>query len=341
MNRIHRRGARAEQAVLGTVLTASAFVAGACLATSALASTLRLDGSWSSQQQVPNIASTLSPAVFGSGKTLYVAYTTSSRGVDYVVHTTKWSKIMKVSGKGVTPDTTSAPAVIVYGGRRYVFWINGSGQLRYTDFAGKKWTPAKTLSGTWGTAESSASPSLAVTGKTLWVAWKGRSTTNIYYSSFAGSSWSAQQVAVSDATNFSPTIAPTGFSAAPVTFAWTTSSGAIGYGILGSLGFEAIGTVPQAGTNAAPVLDFMPAAPGETMYLAWKGTSTDKVFYDDVPDFSESSFGPGTWAGQAALPSALTSTGPGLTDLGTTLYALYKGHSTDNIWYEHATAPTS
>jgi hypothetical protein len=129
----------------------------------------------------------------------------------------------------------------------------------------------------------------------------------------AGKSWSAQQIAVSKATSFSPTIAPTGISAAPVVFAWTTSSRTIGYGILGFLGFESIGTVPQAGTDAAPTLDFMSAAPGETMYLAWKGTSTDRVFFDEVADFSDSSFGPGSWAGQAALPAALTSTGPRLT----------------------------
>jgi hypothetical protein len=124
-------------------------------------------------------------------------------------------------------------------------------------------------------------------------------------------------------------------------FAWTTSSRTIGYGILGFLGFESIGTVPQAGTDAAPTLDFMSAAPGETMYLAWKGTSTDRVFFDEVADFSDSSFGPGSWAGQAALPAALTSTGPRLTNIGTRLYALYERHSTDNIWYEDATTPTS
>jgi hypothetical protein len=340
MKRIHWRGAAAGGAVFATALAVSALVAGQ--ATPALASTVHPDGSWSSQQKVPKIASTLSPATCTSGTTLYVAYTTSTKGIDYVAHSPKgWGAIKKVSGKGVTPVTTSPPAIVVYAKHLYVFWINASDQLRYTDLVGKAWTKTQTLSGTWGTAESNASPSLTVIGTTLWVAWKGHSTDNIYYSSFAGKSWDAQQVAVSNATSFSPTITPTGVDAAPLAFAWTTSSGAIGYGILGFLGFESIGTVPSAGTNAAPALLFMSAAPGGTMYLAWKGTSTDRVFFDEVADFSSSSFGPSSWAGQAALPSALTSTGPALTNIGTTLYAVYKGHSTDNIWYEHATTPTS
>jgi hypothetical protein len=342
MDRIYRRDAAAGRAVLTTALAVSALLAGAGQATSALASTLHPYGSWSSQQQVPKVASKLSPATCVSGRNLYVAYTTSGGGIDYVGHSTKgWGAIKKVFGKGVAPATTSAPAIIFYAKHLYVFWINASDQVRYTELVGKTWTKTRTLSGTWGTAESSTSPSLAVTGTTLWVAWKGHTTDNIYYSSFAGKSWSAQQVAVSDATSFSPTIAPTRISAAPLAFAWTTSKGAIGYGILGFLGFESIGTVPAAGTNAAPALDFMSAAPGTTMYLAWKGTSTDRVFFDEVANFSESTFGPGTWAGQAALPSALTSAGPGLTNIGTKLYALYKGHSTDKIWYEDATNPKS
>jgi hypothetical protein len=342
MNGIHRRSTRARIAVIVTTLMACALVASTSLAASALAAAQHPDGSWSSQQKVPKISSAHSPATCTSGHTLYVAYVTSKGGIDYIVHTKKWSsKIRKVTGKGVRPKTTSAPAIIVYGGHLYVFWIDASGKLWYTDLAGKTWRRAKTVSGTWGTAESSTSPSLAVASSSLWVVWKGHATTNIYYSSLSGTSWSKQQVAVSSATSLSPAVAPTGLSAAPITIAWTTSTGAIGYGILGFLGFEDIGTVPQAGTNATPSLDFMTAAPGETMYLAWKGTSTNRVFFDEVTDFSASTFGPGTWAGQAALPSATTSTGPALTNIGTTLDALYKAHGNHRIWYEHATTPAS
>jgi hypothetical protein len=342
MNRIRNRHAVMTRTAIPAALAVSALFAGACLATPALAAAQHPDGSWSGQQQVPKIASSTAPAECVAGKTWYVAFTNSTGGIEYATHTTSWwNTIRTVSGTNVTPLTTSAPAIIVYNGDLYVFWVNSSGFIRYSDRVGSTWEPTRTISGSWGTAKSSATPSVTISFGALWVGYKGHSTSNIWYTSTTnGSTWAKQQVAVKNATSYSPTIAPTFVAGAPVAFAWTESSGKIGYGILGFLGFESIGTVPEAGTNAAPVLDFMSAAPGETMYLAWKGTSTDKVFYDDVTDFSDSTFGPGTWAGQASL-TAFTSTGPALADSGTTLYAVYKGSGTQSIYYESATNPNS
>ncbi len=333
MSRIRSR------AVLVKAIAASALVTGVCLAMPASAATRSPDGSWSSQLEVPHVTSSLAPAAYASGQTLYVVYTTSKGDIDYVSHTTKWPKKVKtVEGKSVT---TTAPAVTFFDGHLYVFWTSKSDQVSYTDLVKGKWQAARIVSGSWGTAESTASPSVTVAEGDLWVVWKGHSTDNIYYSSSTGTTWAKQQVAVDDATGLSPTVAPTGLSAAPLVMAWTTSSNEIDYGILGFLGFETLGTVPVAGTNAAPALEFMPAAPDETMYLAWKGTNTDKVFFDDVTDFSGSSFSPSSWAGQAILPDAVTSTGPALTESDTTLYAVYKAQNADHIWYESATTPTS
>jgi hypothetical protein len=341
MNRIQHNGSAARRPFIAQAVAAGALVAGICLATPALAAVRHPDGSWGSQHAVPKAASSLAPAACTSGSTLFVAYTTSHGGIDYATHTTKWSKLKAVSAKGVTPATTSAPAIAVYDGHLYVFWLSKTDKVRYTYTVKGKWQGTHTVSGSWGTAESTASPAVTVTEGTLWVAWKGHSTDDIWYSSFAGSSWETQQVAVSDATSFSPAITPTGISAAPVVFAWTTSGDAIDYGILGFLGFEQIGAVPQAGTNAAPALDYMSAAPGGTMYLAWKGTHTDAVFFDEVTDFSESSFAPGTWAGQAEIRSASTSTGPVIAAISTKLYAVYKNRSSDSIEYQDATTPAS
>jgi hypothetical protein len=342
MTRILQRRAVSAKALAGSALGVSALLVGACLATPALASAKHPGGTWSTHQQVPKIASSLAPAETTSGSTWYVAFTTAKGGIDYAIHTTSWwTRIRTVSGKSVTPMTGSSPAVIVFNKQLYVFWINSGGQIRYTHLQGKTWAATKNLSGSWGSAQSSTTPSLAVASGDLWVVYKGHSTDNIYYTSTSGSTWNRQQVVVKNATSYSPAVAPTGLSAAPVTIAWTESSGAIGYGIVGLLGFESIGTVPQAGTNAAPALGFMSAAPGETMYLAWKGTSTSRVFFDDVTDFSDSSFGPSSWAGQSTLPNAFTSAGPAINDIGTKLYAVYKSHTSDSIYYESATNPHS
>ncbi len=341
MNRVHHTGSTTRRFRLAQVLTAGALVAGVCLATPALAAVRHPDGSWGGQHSVPKASSSLAPAACTTGTSLFVAYTTSKGGIDYAIHTTKWSSTESVSAKGVTPATTSAPAITVYKGHLYVFWINSSGQIRYTDKVKGKWQATQTVSGSWGTGESSTTPAVTVASGDLWVAWKGHSTDNIWYSSTSGATWATQEDAVSNATSFSPTIAPTGLSAAPLAFAWTTSSGAVDYGILGFLGFETIGAVPQAGTNAAPSLDFMSAAPGETMYLAWKGTHTDDVFFDEVSDFSSSSFSPSSWTGQATIPSATTSTGPVIANISTTLYAVYKAQTSDSIEYQSATTPSS
>jgi hypothetical protein len=328
--------------ILAPTLMSAAVLSTIGLAAPAVAAASHADH-WNAQAKVPKASSALAPAQTTSGNTWYVAYTTSAGGIDYAIHTSGWwPKIRQVSAKDVTPSTTLPPAITIFDGHLWVFWVNGSGQLRYTDLSGTTWVAAKTVSpSSGGPSATSATPALAVSQGTLWVAYKGHSSDNIYYTSTTGSKWSAQQKAVSDATSDAPTIAPTGLSAAPLAFAWTNSKGDIGYGILGFLGFENIGTVPKAGTNASPSLDFMTATKGETMYLAWKGTSTNKVFYSDVTDFADSSFGPSTWGPQAALPAALTSTGPTLANAGTTLYSVYKGHSTGNLYYESATAPTS
>ena len=321
-------------------LATAALTASASLAAPAFAAPL---SAWSSQQQVPSISSSVSPAEATAGATWYVAYTTSTGGIKYAIHTTGWwPKLRSVSGTGVTPSTTSSPAITVFSGDLYVFWINSSGQIRYSDLAGSTWQPTKSITGSWGTAESSATPAVTVASGELWIAYKGHTSDNIYYDELSGSgTWGNQQTAIKNVTNFSPSIAPTGLSAAPLAFAWTTAHNDIGYGILGFLGFENIGTVPDAGTNAAPSLDFMSAAPGGTMYVAWKGTTTNKVFFNEVADFADSSFGPSTWKGQATLPDAETSTGPAIIDSGTTLYAAYKAKSTTNVYYESATTPAS
>jgi hypothetical protein len=340
MTSIHFRGA--SQRILAPAVIAAAVLISAGLVAPA-ASAAGLTSRWSAQAQVPKASSALAPAETADGTAWYVAYTMSSGGIDYAIHNgTWWPKIRTVSGKDVTPSTKLRPAITIFKGDLWVFWVNGSGNLRYTHLSGKTWVAAKTISpSSGGIPLSSATPALAVASGMLWVVYKGHTTDNIYYTSTTGSTWSAQQKAVSDATSDAPTVAPTGISAAPLAIAWTNSSDDIGYGILGFLGFEDIGTVPNAGTNAGPALDFMTATMGGTMYLAWKGTHTSRVFYSEVTDFAETTFSPSTWGPEAALPDALTSSSPALTDSGTTLYVVYKARSSHNLYYESATAPMS
>lgn len=126
----------------------------------------------------------------------------------------------------------------------------------------------------------------------------GRTSGSVYYSSLAGTSFTRQKIAAGGhATNVAPAIAPLPTSRDPLVIAWTTPDGTIKYGTLGPAGFFTEGTQPQAGTNAAPALLYLGHGKAGTLYLAWKGKTTDKVFYSAVFDLPNS-LAPGDWTAQ-------------------------------------------
>jgi hypothetical protein len=162
----------------------------------------------------------------------------------------------------------------------------------------------------------------------------------VFYSSFNGTSWSTQQIAAGGhATNDAPAIAPLPSAGVPLAIAWTEPSGAIGYGVLTFLGFSFDGTVPQAGTNARPALAFLGNSSFGTLYLAWKGTNSDGVFYSADFDLPHSSLAPSTWTPQETVPGALTSFGPALATAGYDVFAGWHGKSTSDIWYSFTEDP--
>ena len=58
------------------------------------------------------------------------------------------------------------------------------------------------MTGTGYTALSTATPSLAVASDELWIAYKGHSTGNIYYTETSnGTTWGSQETAIKSATN--------------------------------------------------------------------------------------------------------------------------------------------
>ncbi len=294
---------------------------------------------WGKEAKVPGAGSTDAPATANDNGGLFVAFTQSSGGIGYTTLSgTTWSPIGSVTGKKVSPDTTLAPAVTVYKSDPYVFWANTSGQVKYSWLSGGVWQPTQTVSGSWGKAAATSHPAAAVAQGTLYVAWTN--TTSIYYSKLTSSGWAAQAVAVPSVTSGAPAIVPTGITAKPLVLAWTNSSNQIGYGVLTSTGFSVPGTVPQAGTNSSPALALMTATPGGTLYIDWKGTHTNKIWYTKITDVTASTLGTSAWANEASLPSSYqTSTGPGLAAISSTLYPVWKGHEFTSFWYDSATTP--
>jgi hypothetical protein len=108
--------------------------------------------------------------------------------------------------------------------------------------------------------------------------------------------------------------------------AWTTSKDTIKYTDLSVFGFGSIATVPQAGTNNSPAL----GAIQNDLCVAWKGHTTDKVFYScQIPGKVFSG-----WTSQTAEPGALTTGFPSLAATGPTLYTFWLGKSGLHLWYQ-------
>jgi hypothetical protein len=125
----------------------------------------------------------------------------------------------------------------------------------------------------------------------------------------------------------------------PLALAWTEPGNSIGYGALTFLGFEAIGAVPQALSNAGPALAFAGTSTDGTLYLAWKGVTTDRIFYAAVFNVVEAGLAPSEWTPQEFEPQALTLASPALTAEDFTVYAGWSGRSTRRLFYASAANP--
>jgi hypothetical protein len=312
-----------------------------CLASPALAAVSVPDGSWGGEARVPGAASATGPASCSDGANLNVAFAVSTGAIGIVEESSgSWSAVQFVTGTKVTPNTTLTPGITIYKSDFYVFWTNTSGSLKYSSLSGIKWQPTRSVSGKWGSAESSEGPAVTVANGALYVAWKNKSDDSIDYSSLTAAGWAKPVTAVSNATPDGPTIAPTGIAAKPLMLAWTRVGGGISYGVVESKGFKVLGTVPEAATNRSPKLTRMTATPGGTMYLGWKGTHSDKIWYAKISNVAGSSLKPAAWSKQTSLPAKfLTGARPTLTAVGSKLFAIWRGRSTDDIWFASAMTP--
>jgi hypothetical protein len=195
------------------------------------------------------------------------------------------SKPQQVEGSNWRALTGSAPAVTTDGTNRYIAWQGLNNDVYFAMFNGKTWTNHQIVGGTGWTAETSATPAIlyAGFGTTVWLAWKGKGSSNtIWFSTGDGTSWSKQE---------------------PVS-----------------------GTDPDwtAESNAGPALGIY----GGTPYVAWKGASTDEIWY---------TYNLGSWAHQQVISgsgwTAYTKATPAVTtDQSGNLHVFWKGKSSDDIW---------
>ncbi len=286
---------------------------------------------WTPQATIPgSYTPGVAPATATSGHTLYVATTNSAGDIIYQsFNGTTWSSVQQVTIDGSPVTTGFSPGIAVSDGKLSVAWTNSSHFIDVSTLSGGTWSSPVVIAG--GKAESNHGPALSGSGDDLYAAWKGNSTDNIYLSIYDGSSWSAQQQVTGASTPSRPAV--TFFPAlAAVIIAWQTSSDTVQYEDFGILGFGGVATVPQAGTNETLAVDVV----GNRLYVAWKGHTTDKIFYkwqaDDKKIF-------GTWTGQLTEPAALTDEAVSIAATGPTMYTVWTGQAGLHLWYQFADVP--
>ncbi len=272
--------------------------------------------------------SAIAPAIAASGHTLYMVTTSSAGDIFYqtLTGTALGSTEVRIGNSPV--KTAFSPAIAINDGKPAIAWTAASGAVEVSTLSGGKWSAAVVVGR--GKALSSRGPALTAGGGFLNVAWKGKSTDNVYVSLDTSKGWSAQLKVPGASTSDHPALVyfrP----ASNLVIAWTTTKNTIEYENLSAFGFGTTGTVSQASTNASPAVTVV----GERLYVAWKGRTTDKIFYNSQPEKELY----GTWTGQVAETAALTHDAPSTAASGATLYAVWLGTSGKHLWYQFADVP--
>jgi hypothetical protein len=243
------------------------------------------------------------------------------------------AKLFDVSG---VDDSDVGPSLAGYlGGQIWAMWkgSNGDSKVYYSSLAneGSSWYPKQTVPG----IGTSYRPALARYDNgsgavLLYAAWKGEADDQrIWYSSFNGTSWAAQQLIPGEST-VGPSLATCQTASGPVLYAAWKGSDAderIWYSTYGPSSTWSPQTVlpDPIRSSHGPSLWYYDGR----MFAAWKGSGTDETLYWASLDLSTQ-----VWSEQTQMNTTIkSSVGPSLVGVGY-LYAIYKGPGNDTtIWY--------
>jgi hypothetical protein len=195
-------------------------------------------------------------------------------------------------------------------------------------------TPQQVAGTGWQALTSgSTAPAVAVSPTMTYVAWHGQSTSNIWFSSYNGSTWSQQETVGGSGwtaqTSASPALA-WDFYKNELWLAWVGNTDqkiyfSIWNGSSWSQQVIISGSGWTAESTTAPTLIY-----DQAMYVAWKGVSSNNIWYTNwnYPGWSNQQTVSGSWG------SAQTISSPALVGdyLGPVM--LWKGQETvyDYMW---------
>ena len=187
---------------------------------------------------------------------------------------------------------------------------------------------AQAVSGSGWTAETNTAPALANFGGSVYLAWKGASSNEIWYTQ-GPSTWSHQAPVSGALTTQAPALA----AGSALSLAWrgqsTATTDKIYYATNTGSGFGAHATVCNTAECAETIASPALAANGATIYVAWT-TSSDDIMLATYT---------GVWTFAATPASFQTSTAPSLAVYDGQLFLAWLQEGTNQLMY--ATAPLS
>jgi len=190
------------------------------------------------------------------------------------------------------------------------------------------WDPVTGWGSVVGTALATAlagtglPPALAVFNSKLYMAWKGiEFDDRIFFNSFNGTTWTAQQQVAAVATSSGVSIA---VFDGQLYMAWKgeLADQAIYWSRFNGTSWTAQQAVAGVGTSTGPRL----AVFNGKLYMAWKGLEGDqRLFW--------SAYNGTSWSAQAQIAGVASSVGPALAVFNGLLYAVWKGQYGDQGIY--------
>ena len=157
----------------------------------------------------------------------------------------------------------------------------------------------------------------------LYAVWKGViGDDGLWFSSFDGTNWSAQQKIPGVASSVGPSLA---VFEGKLYAAWKGAGNdqSLWYAWFDGTNWSAQQQIPRVASSIGPSL----AVFGGQLYAAWKG------WYDDQSLWYVS-FDGTNWSAQQPIPGVSSSIGPSLAVLGSKLYAAWKGQYDDQrLWF--------
>ena len=278
---------------------------------------------WTPAADSSNFELTESPSIAFSGDTMYAAGVDNTPadapGVVYygLDNGEAWSypSDAEVGPAGQLASTDEPAAIAV---------VNGNPIVAWTDFTTGKVETSTLLAGHWsspavvgaGDALSSAGPALAAFGGSVFAAWKGKATTDVWISIDNGGGWQAQLEVPGSDTNLRPAItyAP---QTGSIVIAWTTPSNRIEYEVYSLLlgdTFLDTTTIPGESSVSGPALTVVAS---DRLFEAHTGSTDNDVYYSSLPAGKLV----GTWSNDQPIPASNTQFSPALAGNGPTLFA--------------------